>query len=147
MKSVPENIKLSKDLSHQFPWSIECLIPPWTPSGGVEGQQLQQHRVQSPQGQMANALGKCQFVVDNGKTFLKDLHVFGWNPVKLGSSQVALMVKNPPVMQETIFGLGRSPRVENRNPLQYSCLENSMDRGAWLATVHGIEESRTWLIE
>ena len=39
------------------------------------------------------------------------------------------MVKNPPVMQETISGLGRSPRVENRNPLQYSCLENSKDRG------------------
>ena len=39
------------------------------------------------------------------------------------------MVKNPPVMQETIFGLGRSSRVENRNALQYSCLENSKDRG------------------
>ena len=43
---------------------------------GVEGQQPQ-HRVQSPQRQTANALGKCQFVVDNGKTFVKDLHVFG----------------------------------------------------------------------
>ena len=34
--------------------------------------------------------------------------------------------------------LGRSPKERNGNPLQYSCLENSMDRGAWQATVHGI---------
>ena len=33
----------------------------------------------------------------------------------------------------------------NGNPLQYSCLENSMDRGAWWATVHGVAKSRTWL--
>ena len=33
----------------------------------------------------------------------------------------------------------------NRTPLQYSCLENSMDRGAWWATVHRVEESQTWL--
>ena len=38
-----------------------------------------------------------------------------------------------------IPGLGRSPGVGNSNPLQYSCLENSTDRGAWQATVHGIE--------
>ena len=36
-----------------------------------------------------------------------------------------------------ILGLGRSPGEGNGNPLQYSCLENSMDRGAWGATVHG----------
>ena len=35
---------------------------------------------------------------------------------------------------------GRSPGEGNGNPLQYSCLENSMDRGAWLATVHGVTE-------
>ena len=34
--------------------------------------------------------------------------------------------------------LGRSPEGGNGNPLQYSCLENSMDRGAWWATVHGV---------
>ena len=33
----------------------------------------------------------------------------------------------------------------NGNPLQYSCLENPMDRGAWLAAVHGVEKSQTWL--
>ena len=41
-----------------------------------------------------------------------------------------------------IPGLGRCPRVGNGNPLQYSCLENSMDRGAWRATVHGSQESK-----
>ena len=41
--------------------------------------------------------------------------------------------------------LGRYPEEGNGNPLQYSCLENSMDRGAWWATVHGITESWTRL--
>ena len=38
----------------------------------------------------------------------------------------------------SIPGLGRSPEVGNDNPLQYSCLKNSMDRGAWCSTVHGV---------
>ena len=38
----------------------------------------------------------------------------------------------------SIPGLGSSARVENGNPLQYSCLENSTDRRAWRATVHGV---------
>ena len=41
--------------------------------------------------------------------------------------------------------LGRSPGEENGYPLQYSCLENSMDRGAWQATVHGVAKSWTRL--
>ena len=40
-----------------------------------------------------------------------------------------------------IPGLGRSPGEENGNTLQYSCLENPMDRGIWLATVHAVAES------
>ena len=40
-------------------------------------------------------------------------------------------------------GLGRSPEGGNGNPLQYSCPENSMDRGAWQATVHAVAESQT----
>ena len=40
-------------------------------------------------------------------------------------------------------GLGRSPGVGNGNPLQYSFLENPMDRGAWWATVHRVTESNT----
>ena len=45
-----------------------------------------------------------------------------------------------------IPGLRRSPREGNGYPLQYSCLENSMDRGAWWLTVHGVAKSRTQLL-
>ena len=61
------------------------------------------------------------------------------------------MVKNPPADagdirdMGSIPGLGRSPGGGPGNPLQYSCLENSMDRGAWWATVHGIAKSQTGL--
>ena len=43
----------------------------------------------------------------------------------------------------SIPGLGRSPGEGNGNPLQYSCLENPMDRRAWWATVHGVAKSQT----
>ena len=61
------------------------------------------------------------------------------------------MVKNPPANagdagdMGLIPGLGRSPGEGNGNPLQYSCLENPMERGAWRATVHGIRDSWTQL--
>ena len=42
-----------------------------------------------------------------------------------------------------ILGLGRSPREVNGNPLQYSCLENPMEEGAWQSIVHGAAKSRT----
>ena len=45
----------------------------------------------------------------------------------------------------SIPGLWKSPGEGNGNPLQYSCLENPMDRGAWYATVHGVAKSRTQL--
>ena len=45
----------------------------------------------------------------------------------------------------SIPGSRRSPREGNGNSLQYSCLENPMDRGAWWATVHGVTQSQTWL--
>ena len=54
------------------------------------------------------------------------------------------MGKNPPANAGevgSIPGLGRSPGEGNGNPLQYSCLGNPMDRGAWQATVHGVAES------
>ena len=57
------------------------------------------------------------------------------------------MVNNPPANAEdmgSVSGLERSPEEGNYNPLQYSCQGNSMDRGAWKATVHGVaEESDT----
>ena len=65
-----------------------------------------------------------------------------------GISQVVLVVKNLPANAGdlgSIPGLGRAPGEGNGNPLQYSCLENPMDRGAWWATVHGVTKSRTRL--
>ena len=67
----------------------------------------------------------------------------------LWSSQMALVVKKPPANAGDIRdaglipGLGRSPGEGNSNPLQYSFLENSMDRGAWWVTVHGVIKSYT----
>ena len=58
------------------------------------------------------------------------------------------MVENPPFNAGKardvglISVLGRSPGVGNGNPLQYSCLENSTDRGAWQATVHRVTKSQ-----
>ena len=62
---------------------------------------------------------------------------------------MALMVRNLPASagdikdSSLIPGLGRSPGGGHGNPLQYSCLENPMDRGAWLVIVHGVTKSRT----
>ena len=47
----------------------------------------------------------------------------------------------------SILGLGRSPGGGQGNPLQYSCLENPMDRGAWRPTVHGVAKSQAQLSE
>ena len=65
--------------------------------------------------------------------------------------QVALVVKNPPANagdirdMSLIPGLGRCPGGGHGNPLQYSCLENPMDRGAWQVRVHGVSKSQTRL--
>ena len=67
------------------------------------------------------------------------------------ASQVALVAKNLPAnagdLRDAglIPGSGKSPGVGKGNPLQYSCLENSMDRRAWQATFHGVIKSQTWL--
>ena len=56
------------------------------------------------------------------------------------------MVKNPLANAEDAGSIperGRSPGGGNDNPLQYSCLENPMDRGAWRATVHGVAKTQT----
>ena len=65
------------------------------------------------------------------------------------ASQAVLVVKKPPASaghvrhMGLIPGSGRSPRGGHGNPLQYSCLESPMDRGAWWATVCGVAQSRT----
>ena len=67
------------------------------------------------------------------------------------ASQVALVVKNPPASAGDIRdaglipGSGRSPGGRHGNPLQDTCPENPIDRGAWQATVHEIAKSRTRL--
>ena len=61
------------------------------------------------------------------------------------------MLRNPPTNVGNLkdvgsiagLGSGRSPGGRHGNPLQYSCLEDPMDRGAWRATVHGVAESDT----
>ena len=64
---------------------------------------------------------------------------------------MALVVKKPPTIAGdtrdagSIPGSGRSPREGNDYPLQYSCLENPMDRGAWWAMVHRVTKSQTQL--
>ena len=67
---------------------------------------------------------------------------FLWEKLTPGSSdgkEAAYNAGDP----RSILGLGRSPGEGNGNPLQYSCLENPMDRGAWWATVHRVAKSWT----
>ena len=71
-------------------------------------------------------------------------------PIRLPrASQVVLVVKNSPTnardVRDTVLipGSGRFPGGGHDNPLQYSCLENAMGRGAWWATVHGVTKNWT----
>ena len=94
-------------------------------------------------------------------------HPYLWAPITIGpfawdspslhlltwckASRVARVVQNLPANvgvaegSGLIPGSGRSPGIENGNPLQNSCLDNSMGRGAWWATVHGVTKNQTWL--
>ena len=73
------------------------------------------------------------------ESWIRENHTLPW------ASQLALVVKNPPANSgdikdvDWIPGSRRSPGGGHGNPLQYSCLENPMDRGAWWATVHSIQ--------
>ena len=81
--------------------------------------------------------------------FVLPLSQFGTSVETHRASQVALVVKNLPANARntedagSIYGSGGSPGRGNGNPLQYSYLGNSMDRGVWQATVHGVAESDT----
>ena len=72
-----------------------------------------------------------------------------WFLVYERASQVALVVKNPPANAGDLRDAGFTPESEwssgggHRNPLQYYCLENPMNRGAWWATVHRVTKSQT----
>ena len=70
-------------------------------------------------------------------------------PWSMGASHVVLVVKNSFANAVEVRDVGSIPGLErcpgggNGNPLQYSCLENPMDRGAWQATVYAVTKSRT----
>ena len=73
------------------------------------------------------------------------LYIYSTLP-SIWASLVAQLAKNLPANAGdagSIPGLGRPPGEGNGNPLQYSCLENSMDRGAWQARVHRVAKSQT----
>ena len=82
-----------------------------------------------------DAFGPSQLTEQGNMCVLTQL----WAPL------VAQSIKNPLRMQKTwVWSLGReTPEVGNGNSLQYSCLKNSMDRGTWWATVHGVAKSWT----
>ena len=77
---------------------------------------------------------------------IKSYHLFIWLRwiIAPWASQVALVVKNPPASARDVRGQGSAPGLErfpggrHCNPLQYSCLENLMDRGTCLAIVHRV---------
>ena len=66
-----------------------------------------------------------------------------WDIQEYEIHPVAQMVKNLPAMWVQSLGWEDSPGEGNGDPLQYSCLENPKDKGAWQATVHGVAESDT----
>ena len=80
------------------------------------------------------------FTVASGDFLLFPRHIKGFP----GGSEVKASACNVGDLG-SIPGLGRSPGEGNGNPLQYSCLDNPMDGGAWWATVHGIAKSWTRL--
>ena len=106
---------------------------------------------------MRNCLGWSEFLsfyffVNQSIGEINARAVFKYRKIKATiNNKMAQMVKNPPANAgdtrdvSPIPGLGRSPGGGHGNPLQYSCLENSMDRGTWWVTVHGVKNSGTWL--
>ena len=67
-----------------------------------------------------------------------------WIPIEHLWLKGGSVVKNPPTDAGSTFGLGRCPGEGNSHPLQYSCLGNSTDRGAWWAIVHGVTVGLNW---
>ena len=89
------------------------------------------------------------YILVHGKYILY-IYIYLWVYMYTGASQVEIVVKNPTNAEDTgdmgsIPGLGRSPGGGHGNPFQYSCLENSMDRGTWQTIVHIITKSWTRL--
>ena len=68
-----------------------------------------------------------------------------WEGARMGNYLRVMVAVLPMHETGSIPGSGRSPGGGNGNSLQYSCLKNPMDRGAWGAMVHGVTKSQTWL--
>ena len=111
-------------------------------------------------------LGECFYSFSSGTKdsiivcYLTSSHIELWTLILHSSSirsvniythllRVVRVVENPPANagdvrdRASVSGLRRSPGGAHDNPLQYSCLENPMDRRAWQATVHGVAKSLT----
>ena len=133
------------------PVFITARIPPWGPilTASSNPNYLPETRLQTPS-LLRVSLSTGEFWRD---TNIQSQTLLGIKNAQLQTprAQVALMVKNLPAnagdIRDTgsIPGLGRYPGEGLGNLLQYSCLENSMDRGAWWPTVYGVAKSRTWL--
>ena len=124
-----------------FHFSLSCI-------GEGNGNPLQCSCLENPRD--VGAWWAAIYGVAQSQTRLKWLSSSNSNLV-YRASQMSLMVKNLPANAGdirdvgSIPGLGRSPGGGHGNPLQYSCLENPMDRGAWQATVLGVAKGQTWL--
>ena len=78
---------------------------------------------------------KCHIILKNNNIAIKHIDIIVWGfPHSSVSKESACNAGDP----GSIPGSGRSPGEGNVNPLQYSCLENPMDKGAWQAIVHGV---------
>ena len=92
-----------------------------------------------------NQFNLIQIQINNYENIYRDVYICRQ------AFQVALVIKDPPVNAgdirdvDLIPGLGRSPGGGHGNPLQYSCLENPMDRGICQAAAHGVAKSWTHL--
>ena len=108
--------------------------------------------------QEAGSCIRCKHTVRSTVKMLPGSHLgdnlffkFNANHIMKWASHVVLVVKNPPANARDIRDmgsiprLGRSPEGGYGNPLQYSCLENPMDRGAWWVMIHGVTKSQTQL--
>ena len=124
---------LSAGLPRQEDWSeLPFPSPGDLPNSGIE--------LVSP------ALAGAFFTAElPGKPFeiICSIKIFGASLV----AQNSLVVKSSCNVGDwdSIPGLGKSPEEGNDYLLQHSCLENSMDRGAWWTTVHGVTKSQTWI--
>ena len=115
---------------------------PWWSSDWESACQFRAHRFNLWSGRIPHALRQVILHTATSEPLCIEPVLHSEKPLKWEAH-----TKKPPIaMQEdpgSIPGLGRSPGEGNGNPLQYSCLRNAMDRGAWQATVHGVAKRWT----